>query len=216
MKRAILMTAAATALGLGAALADDRDDDTTQEFALSDFDRIEISGVYDLTVEVGGDYSVRLSGSAKELNRVEASVSDGVLDLSQKERRGGWGRKRHGIDATISLPALNGLDISGVVDATIDGVDADIFELEISGVGDVDISGVCDELDASVSGVGDLDADKLKCRVVDVSVSGVGDASVYASEEVDASVSGMGDIDVYGSPEKVSKSDSMFAEVTVH
>ncbi len=215
MRKEILLLGAAVTLGIGSALAGDRDEEVTEELTLSDFDRIEVSGVYDLAVTVGDDFRVRLSGPSKEVARVEASVSKGVLELSQKDR-GGWGRKRQGIDAEISLPVLNGVEISGVVDANIDGVDADVFELAISGVGDVDISGTCDELDASVSGVGDLDADELQCRKVEINVSGVGDASVYAAEAVNARVSGMGDIDVYGSPEQVVKSDSMFAEVTVH
>ena len=216
MKKLLTLGAAAAALGLGAAALADKEDKVSKSLDLSDFDRIEIAGVYDLEVEVGGDYAIRLSGPAREIERVEASVADGVLELSQQERKGGWGRKRHGVDASITLPALNGVDISGVVDGSISGVDADRFELEISGVGDIDVSGRCDSLDAEVSGVGDLDADELECRVVEIAVSGVGDASVYASEEVDARVSGMGDIDVYGKPERVSKSDSMFAEVTVH
>ena len=78
------------------------------------------------------------------------------------------------------------------------------------------LNGECGSFDADVSGVGDLEAKGLQCRVVSVEVSGVGSASVYASDEVDAEVSGMGDIDVYGSPEKVRKESSMFAEVTVH
>ncbi len=212
----VLTTAAAAALSVSAAIAGDDRERVSKTLDLADFERISVSGVYDLSVDVGGDYSITISGPADEVERVEASVSKGVLSLGQKERKRSWGRKRHGIDAEITMPSLSGLDVSGVVDGTISDVDAGRFDLAISGVGDISLSGTCDSLDAVVSGVGDLDADKLECRVVEVTVSGVGDASVYASEEVDARVSGMGDIDVYGDPERVSKSDSMFAEVTVH
>ncbi len=212
----ILMSAAAAALTATPAMAGDDKGRVSKTLDLADFERISISGVYDLSVKVGDAYSVTIAGPADEIGRVKATVSDGVLNLDQKERKRGWGRKRHGVDAEITLPVLNGLDVSGVVDGEIADIDADAFRLAISGVGDITLSGRCDALDARVSGVGDLDADKLECRVVDVTVSGVGDASVYASEEVDATVSGMGDIDVYGGPERVSKSDSMFADVTVH
>ena len=121
-----------------------------------------------------------------------------------------------GVDAVITLPNLTALEISGVVEGTAQGISTEAFEVDISGVGEVELSGECGELDANVSGVGDLDAEELKCRNVEIRLSGVGDASVYARDEVDASVSGMGDIDVYGSPEKVRKSNSMFADVTVH
>ena len=212
--RQFIITAAAVLTASAAHAGDDKDRITTT-LDLAGFDRIEVSGVYDLTVEAGEDYSIKVSGPAHEVDRIEASVSGGVLELSQKDKKG-WRRKRHGVDAVITMPMLRGLDVSGVVDGSVSGIDAERFDLAISGVGDITLTGRCDTLKADVSGVGDLDADKLECRDVEVSVSGVGDATVYASESVDATVSGMGDIDVYGKPEKVTKSDSMFAEVTVH
>ena len=220
MNREILITAGIVALLSGAAIAHDdgKDNEETRTLDLNGFDEIEISGVYDLEVEVGGDFFIELSGDTEELDRVKATVSGGVLDLSQHDRkkRRGWNKNNHGVDATIRLPSLTGIDISGVVDGEITGIDTDRFTIEISGVGDLDLEGTCGSLKARVSGVGDLEADKLKCRAVDVRVSGVGDASVFASDEVDATVSGMGGIDVYGSPERVTKSDSLFANVTVH
>ncbi len=175
--RQFIITAAA-ALTVSAAYADDDQERVSMTLDLDGFERIEVSGVYDVTVNVGGDFSVAVSGPADEVDLVEARVKNGVLDLGQKERKKRWGRNnRHGVDAVISLPRLDGFDVSGVVDGRIKDIDADHFDLAISGVGD---------------------------------------ASVYASDEVDASVSGMGSIDVYGDPERVTKSDSMFSEVTVH
>lgn len=192
----------------------------TRNLDLTGFDRIEISGVYEMNVQVGSDYSIELSGPENEMERVEASVKNGVLILDQRDRKRGEKRRRlknrKGIDAVITLPSLAGLEVSGVVDGEITGIDSDRFDLDISGVGDMEIAGECGTLDADVSGVGDLEAENLQCRSVTVDVSGVGSASVYASEEVDAEVSGMGDIDIYGSPQKVRKDKSMFADITVH
>jgi len=215
------LTVSAMAIGIATAAAAKDSEKITRNLDLSGFDRVEISGVYELNVAVGSDYSIELFGPEDEMDRVEASVKNGVLVLDQRDRRRGekrrrWNKNREGIDAVITLPSLIGLDVSGVVDGEISGIDSDRFDIDISGVGDVDLDGECGTLDADVSGVGDLDAEGLQCRVVSVEVSGVGSASVYASDEVDAEVSGMGDIDVYGSPEKVRKENSMFADVTVH
>ena len=188
----------------------------SQSYSFEDFDRLSISGVYDLTVMVGEDYSVELSGPALEMERVEASVNGGVLSLDQRDRRRGERRHRQkGIDCTITLPALNGLDVSGVVDGMIDGINADRLDIDISGVGDVSLAGKCGTLTADVSGVGELDAEDLKCRIVDIDVSGVGEASVFASDSIDAQVSGMGDINVYGSPKNVKKRGGMFADISI-
>lgn len=199
-----------------AALADDKKN-VVRNLDLTGFERIEIAGVYDLYVEVGPDYAVTLSGPEREMDRVEAEVKNGTLHLDRNEerRRLNWGR-RDSLKAKVTLPSLSGLTASGVVDGTVKGVDAERFELDLSGVGDVDLEGECGVLDADVSGVGDLDAESLECRTVKVDVSGVGDATVYASEAVDASVSGVGDIDVYGEPTSVEKDGGMFADITVH
>ena len=219
MKKIIMIAASIFALGAaGDAMAKD-DHRIVKSLALEGFDRIEFSGVYDIDVRVGKDFSIALSGVQREMDRVEASVKGGVLHLDRSKRKDKrrWRMKReeHGIEAVITLPSLSGLDISGVVEGEVTRIDADQFDVDISGVGDIRLDGECGMLDADVSGVGDLDAKGLECRIVDVDVSGVGDASVYASEEIDAEVSGMGDIDVYGSPKKIRKEDSMFSEVTI-
>jgi hypothetical protein len=195
----------------------DKSKDISQTFDLRDFDRIDIAGVYELEVTVGGDFSVEVSGPEDEMERVEASVEGGELVLDQRERRRGekrW-RDHEGLTARISLPALSAIEASGVVDGDVTGVAAETFKVDISGVGDMDLAGECGDLDAQVSGVGDLNAEDLKCKNVVVDVSGVGSASVFASESVEATVSGMGDINVSGSPKSVEKNGGMFSSISV-
>jgi len=202
----------------GGAIASD--DNVTRNLDLSGFDRIEISGVYDLNVRVGSDFSIELSGSQYEMNRVEASVDGDTLELAMRNHKRGekrkWRNNHKGIVAVVTLPMLRGLDISGVVDGEVTGVNSDNFEIYISGVGDLDVEGECNALKVRLSGVGELDAEELECATVNVRVSGVGDATVFARDEVDARVSGMGDIDVYGAPEQVRKSGGMFSDITIH
>lgn len=185
---------------------------------LKDFTAIEISGAYELDVIVGGDYRITLSGSPEEIDRAEATVRDGALMLGTRKRhRGDW---HHGGDnslkATVSMPALDRLAVSGVVDADIKGVDAGAFRINLSGVGEVNVAGQCGNLDARVSGVGELNAQGLECRVADVALSGMGEASVFAREKASAEVSGMGEINIYGSPKTVDKRGGFLSEITVH
>jgi Putative auto-transporter adhesin, head GIN domain len=216
----ILMGISAGLLAMAGAAVAAKDDTITKNLDLTGFDRIEVSGVYDLEVRVGPEFSIELSGPAYEMNRVEVSVDHNVLQLDMRNRKRGekrkWRNHREGVDAVITMPMLRGLDITGVVDGVVTGVKADNFKINISGVGDLEIDGECGALEARLSGVGDLDADALECSKVTVRVSGVGDADVFARDEVDARVSGMGDIEVYGSPDKVRKSGGMFSDITIH
>jgi hypothetical protein len=194
----------------------DKSKDVTQTLDLAGFDRIDIGGVFEIDVTVGGDFAVTVSGAPDEMERLDATVENGVLKLDQDEIRIGkksWRNK--GMTAVISLPALNGFDLAGVADGDVTGVDSDEFRVDLAGVGDLTLTGTCGRLDAQVSGVGDLNAKGLECRDVDIDVSGVGSATVYASESVDATVSGIGSIDIYGSPETVEKTNSFIASITV-
>lgn len=188
----------------------DRGADETRTIEVADFDRIDIAGVIELDATVGGDYSLTLSGRADDLDRARAEVVDGELILDTAHDEGRVGRKiiRHGVAATITLPTLAAVDATGVVDGEIKGVAAGAFDVDISGVGDLKLSGTCDALKADVSGVGDLEAKDFICRTVDVEVSGIGGASVFASESASAEIAGIGKIEIYGSPASVSKSNT--------
>ena len=195
----------------------DRANDVSQSFDFADFDSIDVGGVFELDVSVGSAYAVTVSGTPADMERLEAVVENGVLSLGRKgpevyNRRS----SRHGMTAVISVPALSAIDVSGIVDAEVAGVQASAFRADLSGVGDLEISGTCETLTVSVSGVGDFDGRDLECRSVDVRVSGIGDANVYASESVDANVSGIGSIDIYGEPSQVEKTGGFLSSVKVH
>ncbi len=186
---------------------------SAQSLDLRDFDAIEIGGAYKLDVIVGEDFSIELSGPAEEMSRVEATLKNGALVLGTKRKIRGDNK---GVKAVVTMPALNRLSVSGVADADISGVRAETFKLDLSGVGEVNIAGACEQLYARVSGVGEIDAQSFQCKAVDVKVAGVGEARVYASERVSAEVSGMGGITVYGAPKIVNKRGGFFSEIKVH
>ncbi|MBC7986409.1 MAG: DUF2807 domain-containing protein, partial [Sphingomonadaceae bacterium] len=183
---------------------------------LTSFDRIEVGGIYALDIEVGPAFSVALSGSPYMLERARARVVDGVLQLEHEsnlrcERRD----ECDAVRARITLPALNGLSISGVSEGSrVAGIDAERFAFDIDGVGEVVLSGRCGAFDLEVSGVGDIDAAALQCADVDAEIAGVGDVEVYASRSIDAEV-GIGDLIVHGSPQQVVRHSDMLGEITI-
>ncbi|MEO1252555.1 MAG: head GIN domain-containing protein [Pseudomonadota bacterium] len=191
----------------------DRSNDVTRDYELADFDAISVGGVYELTVETGPDYSVRVSGPPEELARIDVEVRDGRLRFGRND--GDVKLRQMGVTAVVTLPALTAIDVSGVGEADVAGVDADDFSVALSGVGKVTLAGRCANLYATVSGVGELDARALECETANVTLSGLGEASIYASASVDATLSGVGSIDVYGSPDTVSKTKSFLGDISV-
>ncbi|MEL7014784.1 MAG: head GIN domain-containing protein [Pseudomonadota bacterium] len=178
------------------------------------FSRIEVSGVYDIAVNHGADHSVVLSGREKSIAHARVSIRNDTLFLGHQKGR--HFRNKKSVDATITLPHLREIIVSGVVEGSVRGVDTDDFAIRVSGVGDLRVDGRCTQLRADLSGVGDLDARELKCDAVKITVSGVGDARVYAKKELDAHVSGIGDLTCFGSPARVRKNKSFFSSINVH
>ncbi len=195
---------------------DDHGDKMTQTFDYKNFDQINVGGVFEVDVSVGAAFAITISGSEKDMEDLDVYEKDGVLYLkTEKNNRSKKNNNREEVNVRVSLPSLSALKVSGVASGDITGVDADDFDLRVSGVAEVEIEGRCNSLKARVSGVGELDARNFKCKSADVALTGVGEMSVFASESVDVTASGVGSVDVYGKPKKVSKSKALFSEINI-
>jgi len=192
MIKLVLGTASAMALLLSAQSAAAHDEkvkvEVTERYDFSNFDHITVEGVYHLDVEVGKDFSIETSGSKKDMGKIEVSVEDGHLILGVKDTKSGKirGNNNHGVNAVVTLPKLDGVEIAGVVTGAISDIDAERFTVEFAGVGELSLRGRCADLELEMAGVGELDARDLICEDVDVDLAGMGEAAVYASERVNA------------------------------
>jgi hypothetical protein len=92
------------------------------------------------------------------------------------------------------------LDISGYGHANLSKIQAKSLELNISGSGNMDVSGSTERLDIAISGAGGFNGPDLKASDVSVEISGVGRAVVWATETLKPSVSGVGSVSYYGDP----------------
>lgn len=65
---------------------------------------------------------------------------------------------------------------------------------DISGSGNINLSGACENEDFHISGSGSVNAYALESSISEISISGSGDADVLVNQHLDASISGSGDI----------------------
>jgi hypothetical protein len=221
MMKTILGAASAIALLLSTQSAIAHDEkakvEVEKSYELSGFAHITVEGVYHLDIEVGESFSVQTSGSKKDMAKIEVYVEDGSLVLGMKDNKGGKirGQNNHGVNAIITLPKLDGIEIAGVATGEVSDIDAGRFTVEFAGVGELSLNGNCDDLEFDMAGVGEVDASDLKCENVEVNLAGMGEASVYASESVDANAAGIGQINVYGKPDVVQKSSVFMSSVKI-
>ncbi|HZJ73513.1 MAG TPA: head GIN domain-containing protein [Perlabentimonas sp.] len=210
--RTTIIAAALTIVSLGFA-----SNGSAQDIDISDVTSIEINIACNLTVVQGINPSIVIDGNDEDVANIELIKRNKKLTVKSYKRN----QRKQDISVTIEVKNLETLALSGAVDVeSIDMLEFENFRMSVSGVAsgemsltgkrfDLDCSGVCnldfegkyDELEINVSGVGNINASELAARKADVSNSGVGKVSVLAIDHLKASVSGVGSISYAGNPE---------------
>jgi hypothetical protein len=216
MKHLFTASAIAVLLMAGSAAAHDPEDvnrDVVADFDFKDFDSIKIEGVYLLDIRQGNTFSIRTEATEDEAEWQEVTLKGRTLVLGS--RKSGWKKNNnsHGVQATITLPRLVDLDVTGVATGVVSAFAGGNVDVDIAGVSDLTLSGICDRLDIDLAGVGDVNAEDLVCDDVDADMGGVGSISVYAAKSIDADAGGIGSIEVYGNPDQRSVDDGFMAKV---
>lgn len=208
MKKVLLLmisVLALTSCSIGnweANLVDPSDNIVTKEYKLKPFEEVKMKGVG----------HVELIQSEEKNGLVELTAPDNYVELYKFESDGkkltiSFAKKSiniHTKDVKIRVYTcdLIKLENSGAASINMDSLDTDIIEIANSGVGHISIGGVADNVVLSNSGVGSIDASKLKALNVKASVSGVGSIDCYASESITGSVSGVGSLNYGGHPKQ--------------
>ncbi len=180
----------------------------TEQRETGDFEAIELSGSSDITVQCGQETSVTVTIDDNLLEMITTEVDDGALEIGQT----GSYSSKIGLNIDIATPKLNRFEVSGSCKAEIIDCVTDHLELEVSGAGDLTVSGTVDSVTLELSGAGDVDLTNLVARSVSVEMSGAANAKVNATEELDVEISGVGSVSYKGDPE-VTKDLSGMASV---
>lgn len=219
------LTIAATALTASAcnvgAKAEERDPgtSTSRNYQVAAFDRIEVSGPYDVKVATGGTPSASATGGGKLLDETEVLVENGILKIRAKKKNGvrwNWGRTGKA-EFTVSTAALRQAGIAGLGAIAIDKVEGDfagdvagsghlalasvdggVVSLEIAGSGKISAAGKAQSTAIEIAGSGNIDTSGLAARDANVSIAGSGNVKVNASQTADISIVGSGNVNVGG------------------
>jgi hypothetical protein len=94
----------------------------TRQLNLTDFTRIQASHSFQLEVSRADFYSVQVTADDNLWNVVDIAETGGILRLRVKP---GVAVQNATLKATVTLPAITGLDLSGASRATVDGFDSE-------------------------------------------------------------------------------------------
>lgn len=176
------------------------DNIVTKTYKLSPFEEVKMRGVG----------NVELIQSETKNGVVELTAPDNYIELYKFESDG----KR--LDISFAKKAINihtkdvrirvyvtdliKLENSGAASISMASLDTDEIDVKNSGVGNITISGIADNVELICSGVGSIHAGDLKALNVNANVSGVGSIECYASESIEGKVSGIGSLNYGGHP----------------
>lgn len=191
-----------------------------EERSIENFDRIDISGHFDIYLKKGEKAELRVDAREMDLDEIITKVSGSTLRIGSTRRNFRDGQK--GI-IYITFVSVRDIDMSGagkiISESVIQGddlkielsgagsieveVDVKNFDVSLSGAGNVEVTGKSQKAEINISGAGNFRGFKLISKDVEVSMSGVGKAQVYATEILDAEANGVGSIRYRGEPTKV-------------
>jgi Putative auto-transporter adhesin, head GIN domain len=191
-------------------------------FTVTDFDRIEVDGAFDVSVETGKSPSARASGSATGLEQVQIEVRGRTLRIRPLRMKwGGWpGEAVAPPKIRIGVPGLRDASMQGSGALSITKMRSSVIRLLQSGSGQMSVAVIeADQLFASqsgsgqvtlggkaligkltTSGSGQLAGGKLAVTDLTLTSRSSGTATIIAVRSAKITASGSGEIEILGNP----------------
>jgi len=184
------------------------------------FNEVSFCLAGEVYISLGQVYNVVLEGDRDYLKEVETKVSGGELVI---KRDSWWNTGNQKVIVRITMPALNGVDVSGSGKVMVnDPLKSDHFEADISGSGKIYLkevtmgsvecsisgsgsfavegSGSMAKLEVDISGSGSYKGESTKIGTFDASISGSGNCDCYVTDMLKADISGSGSVWYSGNP----------------
>ena len=194
-----------------------------RRYSVTDFDRIEVQGPYEVRIATGASSSAaRATGDQAALDRVSVDVQGRTLRVRPNQSAwGGYPGDRPGpvtIELTtrdlraasvvgsgrLSIDRVKGLradlSVSGSGSLAAGSVDADTLVVSLLGSGTVALSGRAKQLRAAVQGSGDLEGSAFRAEDVDLTADTAGAVTVGAVRTAKVRATGPGDVEIAGTP----------------
>jgi len=190
----------------------------TEQYAFTNFTKIEISSAFEFEIKQSGSYSINVTADDNVIDRVQISQDGQTLKI----RVGGVPTSFRSVTlkALVTMPQLGGLTVSGATRGIVSGfnsteavsiavsgasrVTGDItagdIGFDVSGASTVQLEGSADDMVAVVSGACTFNLDDFTVNNADVNISGVSTGTINLDGRLDANVSGASTLLYIGDP----------------
>lgn len=190
---------------------------TSETRELAEFDALKIESVGKVNIYSAEEYAIRIRTHENITEDIITSVVDDELTI----RLTGNYRRINTLEFDVFVPYLQRIEQNDVAkiscldgftsetltiiqndvgDITIHNLIVQQLDVRLNDVGDVKLSGMAEDINAKLDGVGDLHLFELHSKNAVITLDGTGDIEVSASEFLDIDLSGIGSVYYKGSP----------------
>lgn len=193
-----------------------------RRYSVTDFDRVQVDGPFQVIVTTGLASGASAEGSAESIERISVEVLGSTLRV--RANRSGWGGypgERAGPvrialttrelraaavvgSASLDVDRAKGLrvdlSVNGSGRLAVAGVDSDNLVVGLLGGGRITLAGRTKQLKATIQGSGDLAAAGLSADDAQISSDTAGTVTVAVARTVKLRSTGSGDVEIIGTP----------------
>ncbi|HYI78096.1 MAG TPA: PspC domain-containing protein [Chryseolinea sp.] len=205
------------------------ENDDENKLGLSDFDELDIRGLFDVHIMAGDEYAVELQGSDDEKRKYNIYRHGQTLVVEYDRENGDfdWNgdfRDVNEIRLNITMPNLERIEAEGYGSIKFDEFTSDNMEIELrgpvnlrgvitahnlsidlTGKAEAELSGAVNNLDADLEFASKLRAYNLEAEGATVDVSGASTAKVNVSHSLEMNEGLASDIDFRGDPQIIKR-----------
>jgi len=188
---------------------------------LNTFSGLISEGDFDISIVVDSVYEVVIEADENLVSYISTYIRSGDLIINTSSRKCLRTADGNPIHIEVHVPYVDYISLtgsgviycqdllyvdyirmeligSGVID--LREVDAISLDAILTGSGEIELWGICEEGDLNIPGSGVIKAFHLEQDICDANISGSGDMYVFAYDILDATISGSGNIFYRGNP----------------
>ncbi|MBR6757256.1 MAG: DUF2807 domain-containing protein [Bacteroidaceae bacterium] len=168
---------------------------------LAAFENIISNASFDVDFRQSDKQSVEVYGDPNQVSNVNITVVGKTLYVGVKENA----RVSH-VRVNITAPDLACVIVNGSGDVDVKSLHTTRFTATVTGTGDIELTGDCDEAEYTINGRGDIDAEDFRVENLTATVNDSGSVECRCTDTLTANVVGSGSVEFHGQPRNVYRS----------
>lgn len=168
----------------------------SQQREITSFDKIELSGVVNVSFEQAQETSVTVEAEENIIHQIITTIKDNTLHISTE----GNFYATKTIKIKVKSPELISVKQSGVTSFIAKNLKSEHFNFRFKSTGKATLSGSAITADFEIDGVGSFNAKDFKVDDLHIKKGGVGSIYLFAKKTIKGSLSGVGSRHIYGNP----------------